>query len=57
MKIQSVSQLALRDISQWIREKYAGRSKENIITRIYLDCKETRRLNKELGLDIINKKK
>lgn len=50
-----VEHIALRDISQWINEMFSSSEKKFIVTREYLESKETRMLNRQLELHKVNK--
>ena len=56
MKMKTVSQIAFKDISKYLKKKYGKKCRSgNIITPNQLETKENRRLNRELGLSGINK--
>lgn len=62
-KIKTVSAMAIKDINEYLRPLLKEQQKEQrdednyIFTSQYLQTKETRRLNRDLGISGINKKK
>lgn len=62
-KIKTVSAMAIKDINEYLRPLLKEQQKEQrnednyIFTSQYLQTKETRKLNRELGIGGINKKK
>ena len=56
-KYKTVSEIAFKDISKYLDEHYNRKisSEQYLITPQHLQTKETRKLNRELGIHKINK--